>query len=150
MTKSNLGGVVFQLIASPSIEVMAGTDTEAMEECYLPSWSPWLAQDHQPKDSTAHSEQGPFTSIINQEDEQQINLVGMFSQLRFSLPKWLWFGPSWHKTSQHKVYVLLILNLGNMNTTIGISFDKFKQQNIIKQWKINKNRKYEKIKWPNV
>lgn len=37
-----------------------------------------------------------------------------------------------------------------MNTTIGISFDKFKEQNIIKQWKINKNKKYEKIKWLNV
>lgn len=36
-------------------------------------------------------------------------------------------GPA-DKTSQHHVYVLFILNLGNMDITIGISFNKFKQQ----------------------
>ena len=50
----------------------------------------YSTQDHLPRDSTAHSEMGPPTSLINQENVpqacSQVNLLEAFSQRRFPFP----------------------------------------------------------------
>ena len=53
----------------------------------------YSTQDYQPRGVPTHSELGPLPSIINQENAlqacPQANLVGVFAQLRFPLPKGL-------------------------------------------------------------
>ena len=65
----------------------------------LLSQLPYSTQDHQPMCGTAHSELGPPTSIISQENARQIcllaNLIETLAQLRFPLPKRLM--STWHK-----------------------------------------------------
>ena len=64
------------------------TEAKGMEECCFLASSLW---DHLPRNGTAHSELGPFVSLINKDNTLQAclqaSLKGVFSQLKFSLPK---------------------------------------------------------------
>lgn len=55
-----------------------------------------------PGGGTSHSESAPPMSIANQENTSQVytqvSLVGLCSQLRLLLPKWLWLVSSWQKS----------------------------------------------------
>ena len=55
-----------------------------MQECFLLAHSPWFTQfaflhgqDHLPRGDTAHSGLNPHTSMINQENALQTNLLGV-------------------------------------------------------------------------
>lgn len=60
------------------------------------------AEDYQPRGGTSHSESAPPMSIANQENTSQVytqvRMVGLCSQLRLLLPKWLWLVSSWQKS----------------------------------------------------
>jgi hypothetical protein len=57
-------------------------------------------------DGSPHSELGPLTITINQDNAPktwlQASLRELFSQLGFPPPKWLYFISGWHKTIQEK------------------------------------------------
>lgn len=108
MTKRNVGeeGIYFSLCVSSrefrartqGRNLEAGTETEAMEKCYLLASFPWLIYlaflwhtGSQARGSTIQSDLVFPISVINQENAPQacpgVNLVGTFSQLRFPLSK---------------------------------------------------------------
>lgn len=70
----------------------AGTEAE-VTECHivfpslLPGCHPSPTQAHLPRDGTAHSGLDPPTSISNQKNAPQVNLLEAILQLRFPLPK---------------------------------------------------------------
>lgn len=91
------------LEAETGAEAMEGLLTDLLLTAGSGSLLSCSIQGRQPRGSIVHNEQGPPTLITNQEDAPQANLAWVFSQLRFSLSKWLWLGWGWQKTRQHTI-----------------------------------------------